>query len=269
MDKILVIDDDISTGEILKIGLETDGRYQVFLENRGSHGHAAARKHRPDLILLDIIMPDRNGFDVLKELKSDNNTRGIPVIMLTALDTDDAMLKSTKLYNDGYIVKPIAINTLKERIDSVLKLFKKEPQEEPQDTDAAKETKTRSVKILVVDDSKSICDLLDSFLTPRGYKVVTCSEPKNAPALLKSENPDIVMLDLVMSGLDGIEILKGIKERSPKTRVIMVTGIVDQAVIDEAMALKADDVIIKPFSMDQLCATLSKHISLMRNEGAI
>ncbi|HTL49008.1 MAG TPA: response regulator [Verrucomicrobiae bacterium] len=83
--KILVVDDEEAFGEIVKLNLEFTGEYEVFTEKRGKEAVGAARRFRPDLIILDVLMPDMDGPTVLKELKKDKELKDIPVVFLTAL----------------------------------------------------------------------------------------------------------------------------------------------------------------------------------------
>jgi len=73
----------------------------------------------PDAILLDIIMPGKNGFEVLKILKNDPKTFSIPIIMLTAIETDEAQLTAVGLYAEDYLMKPVSSETLKNKIKEV------------------------------------------------------------------------------------------------------------------------------------------------------
>jgi two-component system OmpR family response regulator len=120
MKKILIIDDEKDFGFFVKQNLELVGGYSVIVTTGGKDGIAAALRYKPDLILLDVIMPQMSGFEVLQTLKDGTATTMIPVIMLTAVDTDEAKEKALGLYNEDYIVKPVAISELKAKIDAVL-----------------------------------------------------------------------------------------------------------------------------------------------------
>ena len=85
--KILIIDDEVGFTEVAKLNLEETGNYEVRIENRGSQGLAAAREYKPDVILLDIIMPDMDGGQVADQIKDDDLVRGTPIIFLTAVVT--------------------------------------------------------------------------------------------------------------------------------------------------------------------------------------
>lgn len=118
--RILIIDDEKDFCFFVKANLEQLGGYEVIMAASGETGLAAAREVRPDLVLLDIMMPGLSGFDVLKRLKSDVATMGIPVLMLTARGDAASQQEAVRLYDDDYLVKPIQAEELKERIERVL-----------------------------------------------------------------------------------------------------------------------------------------------------
>ncbi|MDD5354181.1 MAG: response regulator, partial [bacterium] len=89
-------------------------------EYKGADGVKTAMEFDPDLILLDIILPDKDGFDVLKDLKENEKTKSIPIIMLTALKSDPVKFKAATLYAEEFMVKPVTVRMLVEKIEEVL-----------------------------------------------------------------------------------------------------------------------------------------------------
>jgi len=118
--KILIIDDEVDFGHFIKVNLENARKCKVFTSNNGLDGIETALKKQPDLVLLDIMMPKMNGFEVLKTLKKNVNTASIPVVMITALDTEEPKMKAFESYSQDYLVKPISINELVIKIDEIL-----------------------------------------------------------------------------------------------------------------------------------------------------
>jgi len=119
--KILIIDDEDDFCNIVKENLELRGSYEVYTTTSGKEGLKLAKKVKPDLILLDIRMPEMDGFQVLERLKKEKDTMVIPVIMLSALDDDSSKVKGSQLYNEMYLTKPIKIVDLISSIEEVLK----------------------------------------------------------------------------------------------------------------------------------------------------
>jgi DNA-binding response OmpR family regulator len=119
--KILIIDDEENFCRLVKMNLELIGDFQVDIATNGKKGVKLAKRIKPHLILLDILMPQMDGFEVLKELKKDRNAMSIPVVMLSARDDEAAKLKAAQLYDELYITKPIEVPDLKAKIEEVLK----------------------------------------------------------------------------------------------------------------------------------------------------
>jgi len=118
--KILIIDDEKDFCYFVKKNLEAISNYEIVVANKGKKGIQIARKEKPDLILLDIMMPGIDGFEVLKRLKGNEKTQRIPVIMFTAKNEDEAKIKASGLYCDDYIVKPVENVVLRAKIHKVL-----------------------------------------------------------------------------------------------------------------------------------------------------
>lgn len=123
--KILIIDDEINFCALLKINLELIGDYSVIITASGKEGIQFAEQNRPDLILLDLIMPKMDGVEVLKTLKGNDKTSSIPIIMLTGMGDEESQNKVIGLYDVDYIVKPVDIEVLKSKIVKLLAEFKK------------------------------------------------------------------------------------------------------------------------------------------------
>lgn len=118
--KILIIDDETAFTRVVKLNLEATGKYIVFVENQSNRAVATAKKVNPDIILLDILMPAIDGFEVLELLKKDLPTISIPVVMLTAVMSDEAKAVASRLYDESYIEKPITAQALEKEIEKVL-----------------------------------------------------------------------------------------------------------------------------------------------------
>lgn len=120
MKKILTIDDEEDFASFMKMNLELRGDYEVDTAFNGEDGLRLAEKNGPDIVLLDISMPQMDGFEVLKRLRKNVKTKAIPVIMVTARSDDAAMMKALKLHDAGYIIKPVKIEELEEKIETAL-----------------------------------------------------------------------------------------------------------------------------------------------------
>lgn len=113
--RILLVDDEPSFTRMLRLNLEKTGAYEVREENRGAQGLAAAREFKPDLILLDVIMPDADGGDVAAQIKADKNLKDTPIVFLTAVVTKK---EEGLIGGRPFIAKPVSA---KELIDCIEK----------------------------------------------------------------------------------------------------------------------------------------------------
>ncbi len=115
--RVLVVDDDIKTVELVKLYLNRDG-YRVLTAYDGNEALELARKNQPDLIVLDLMLPGINGLDICRILRQESE---VPIIMLTALTTDDDRLKGLELGADDYVTKPFSPRELAARVRAVLR----------------------------------------------------------------------------------------------------------------------------------------------------
>ena len=121
----------------------------------------------------------------------------------------------------------------------------------------------KKTKILVVDDEAHICEFAKRFLTRRNYDVCTAEDATAAIELVKKENPAIVLLDINIGSVSGLDVLKEIKVMNNEMKVIMVTAHEDMSTIVEAKNLGADDYITKPFTGETLERMILQKISLL------
>jgi CheY-like chemotaxis protein len=120
--RILIIDDEVNFTKLIKRNLELGGQYEVRAENSGRLGLAAAKEFKPDLIFLDILMPDMDGTEVGFQLESDTETKGIPVAYLTAIVNKEEVERSKGcIAGRPFIAKPVSAEELIDYIEKKLK----------------------------------------------------------------------------------------------------------------------------------------------------
>ena len=110
--RILIVDNDINSTHLVKVLLEKTGRYLVFEENDPIRAHQTARNFRPDVILLDIVMPEIDGGDVAARLGNDPELCRTPIIFLTALVTEAEAKSGLEIDGHSFLAKPINISEL-------------------------------------------------------------------------------------------------------------------------------------------------------------
>ena len=120
-------------------------------------------------------------------------------------------------------------------------------------------------KILVVDDEIDVCDFVKHFFEERNFLVLTALNGTEAIRLVRKENPDIILLDVRMNGIDGIETLRRIKEVNKKAKVIMVTAIDDSEKISVASKLGAVHYVTKPLVLEELESVVASYSKEVKN----
>ena len=118
-------------------------------------------------------------------------------------------------------------------------------------------------RVLVVDDEAEGVELLREFLSAKGYEVITASDGDEALRKVKEERPHLILLDIQMPKMDGLEVLRRLREIDKEVGVIMITGVNEQEIARQAMALGAFDYIVKPLDLPYLEQSLWYKISMM------
>lgn len=127
MNKILVIDDDVAINELIKVNLELNG-YNVLQAYDGTTGFAIAKQELPDLIILDVMMPEVDGYTVAQRIRQNPTTEETPILMLTALSQLNDKVKGFNIGVDDYLVKPFEMEELQVRVKALLKRSRKIPE---------------------------------------------------------------------------------------------------------------------------------------------
>ncbi len=199
---ILAIDDDPNTIYLLQENLGEAG-YQVMAALNADEGLELARKHLPYAITLDIKMPTKDGWQVLHELKVDDLTKDIPVILLTVIDKKAL---GYRLGADDYLVKPLDEEAVLAALNRI----------------AQSRKGAAPKRILVVDDDPDVIDLVRQLLAGTGYELENAIDGLDALEIVVKNKPDIILLDLLMPGLDGFGFIEQLRQRPDFDQVPIV-----------------------------------------------
>ena len=121
-EKILVVDDEENIAELISYNLTSNG-YKVIIANNGNDAVKLAVEEKPNLILLDLMIPGKDGYDVCKDIRSNSEIRNTPIIMLTAKSEELDKILGLELGADDYITKPFSVRELLARVNAVLRRF--------------------------------------------------------------------------------------------------------------------------------------------------
>lgn len=253
-EKILISLGDINLSNILVQKLKTLG-YLCEVSQNGKNVIDRMRMFKPDLLLIDTTLPNKNGYDILNEKSFDRDITKIPVIIVSNSGSPVQMrqIPSTPSIKD-YVVKSHI--EPEEVIEKVLKVFGKDPNVM---------SKTRNVtgaskKVLWVEDDKLLSTILSKKIETTGYILLKANGDKEAFKYLESEIPDIIVLDIMLPEMSGFDILQKIKmnENFKKIPVIMLSNLSKQADIEKAKMLGANKFIVKAaVSLDEIIHEIS------------
>jgi PAS domain S-box-containing protein len=195
---ILAIDDDAAARDLLQRLLSKEG-YHAIAAASGEEGLRLARAHSPDAILLDVRMPEMDGWEVLTQLKSDPDLADIPVVMVSI---EDERASLCALGAVDYLVKPID----SERLLAILQPYQTEPS---------------ATSVLVVEDNPGNRDMICRQLTKAGWNVLEAQNGLQALSVIQKQQPGVILLDLMMPKMDGFEFIRQLRQH-PQWRSLPV-----------------------------------------------
>ncbi len=232
---VLVVDDEEGARELLRNHLEREGYRVVFAED----GHSArimAREYNPEVITLDILMPDQSGWEVLAQLKQDPLTAHIPVIEVSVLEENNIGLSLGAV---DYLVKPVEGGRLRRALQRAV---------------------TSATDILVIEDHESDAELLRALLEPEGFNVYHASDGMSGLQMVEQLKPALVLVDLMLPGMSGFEVIERLRENPNLAGVPIVVISAKELTAEESAFLNGtvERVIAKAqFSRDSFLAEVN------------
>ena len=239
---IVVVEDSETQAFRLRILLEEQG-WEVSIAGAAEAALAALGDPLPDLILCDYNLPGMRGDEFCRRIRTNLNTRGIPILMITSSAPDTVEIQSLKSGADGYVSKSESIEILIVRIRALLR---KAPAQGAALN--SHDSAFGAARLLAIDDSSTYRAFLDAELRSQGYEVETASSGEEGLSRLANEKFDCVLVDLQMAGMDGLEVCQQIAAIQSLNRgipVIMVTGAAQPGDLNRALQAGADDFVLK------------------------
>jgi signal transduction histidine kinase/DNA-binding response OmpR family regulator len=238
---VLVVDDEPEVLAAMRGTLEGEG-LSVLTASSAAEGGDLASQRQPNLILLDLLLPDRSGLDLLRALKEDPGTRHIPVLVVSIANDGP---KALSLGAAECLMKPVDRGTI---INVVGRLIADSGSGQP--------------TVLVVDDERDTVEFIGETLRAEGFQVNVAYDGRQALESMTRLRPDLVLLDVMMPELSGFEVLEamGRDERTAGIPVVVLTARGDDVDARRGLALGARKYVSKPFDVRALMAEVRRHI---------
>lgn len=233
---ILIIEDEPFLAEMYKVKFESIG-YHVLTADNGEQGIALMRKEKPDLVLLDVIMPVMDGYSLLKIVRSDPELKSQLIVIFSNLGQDEEIVKGLQLGADDYLVKSNLTPTeLTKKLETVLAKGKSDKAET-----------VKPIHVLLIEDVRDIIDIYTRRFDHEGFVCQVAENGAWGLKLAQTSPFDVILLDLMMPALNGLDALSTLRA-TPKlkaTPIVVLTNSAEPHDIEAAKRAGATDVFIK------------------------
>ena len=246
--RIVLVEDDDAIRHLVKMSLESIGGHEVLALSSGAQALAEACRFEPDLLVLDVSMPEMDGPQTLVALRQQSGLLRVPVVFLTANTQGKDVARYRAIGAADVIAKPFNPVHLCERVAAVLSPA----------PDAPVVLHSRG-SALIVEDDPSILFLLDFILAQQGYRVIDAYDGDSGlQAINDGSVTDIVILDIKLPGIDGLQLLERLRsmDRWHGVPVMMLSAEGDEHSVARALNAGANDYLVKPFDPTELVARL-------------
>jgi two-component system cell cycle response regulator len=265
--KILIVDDDQISIKMLESVLASD-KYEILIAHNGKDALEQAFAQLPDLILLDVLMPEIDGFEVTRTIKRDPRTKDTPIILVTSLNDPENKAIGLEAGAEELLNKPVQSAELSARVNSMLRLKQYRDQLSirtmtglsysniPKLKEEVYRSKEETPLILLVEDSEVDAEIVKNALKDQPFKLKVVSRGHDAFGLVRQENVDLVLLDVILPDIDGFEVCRRLKEDHKDVQVVIVTCLDDLESKIKGVELGADDFLVKPIVKRELNARI-------------
>lgn len=241
---VVVVEDDPDLREAYAVYLEGEG-FSVARAANGLEALLQIKRARPTSVVLDLLTPRLGGLEALRRIKAFDSS--IQVVVVTGAEDPAVTRQAQALGASAILQKPVAPEILRSALTAAA----------PSAPTARAKATAPAGRVLVVDDEADVRELLEDFLAPKGYRTRSVADGTAALREVMREAPDLVLLDIDLPGLNGIEALRAIRGIAREVKVIMISGKASLDTAKLALAYGAFDYIAKPFDLDHLSEVIA------------
>ncbi|NJR59493.1 MAG: response regulator [Cyanobacteria bacterium CRU_2_1] len=251
---LIVEDSEIAANQVARYLQEIGAK--TLIHPLGEGVLDAIQQSQPSVIILDLLLPDQSGLDVLAALKANPLTQSIPVIVISVIDERSRCLE---LAASEYILKPIS----RQKFQYALRRAMTEPRSSMEQT-ALIVTQTKpsqSPLILLAEDNEANITTITDYLQAHGLQVALARNGLEAVHMAKQQSPDLILMDIQMPEMDGLEATRRIRsEVTTEVPIIALTALAMPGDREQCLAAGATEYITKPVSLKQLANVIAKYL---------
>lgn len=263
MSKILIVDDERVFCDLLQALMKSHG-HEVFTAYNGKEALEQFKLNRPQFTLLDLRMPEMDGIETLRQIRAIDQKAA--VMILTAWGSDDLEQQARRLGATDFLSKAISLEAIVASMDRGLK----SPQAPatsapPAETKPAQPGIPETDAVFLVEGNT---DTRNTFVRVLGQHGITIRAAKDGPTLLSmldKERPPLIVLDMDLSGMKGLDVLRKMREKNYTGGIVIMTAGQDEKLLKEALKLGSLDILGKPLEPERLMLAIQVGLVLIRN----
>ncbi|MDA8131420.1 MAG: response regulator [Elusimicrobia bacterium] len=258
---IMVADDDTEFSDLVKMFLEAND-YRPVVVNDPLLVLRRLKENKPDALLLDVMMPGKDGFAIMEEMQQHPETADIPIIVLSALRLDNYQERGVLTGLPEIVARDIPG-------DLLLKLVEEQTRDEAPAPAGGEAPKSDRPRVLMADDQTELLYLMKEMVEFAGFEVITATDGVEAMQAVFETNPDIIVLDYSMPRKNGLEVAQDLKNNPlfAHIPIIIVTAYGEKQAKLKGLGMGIDDYLIKPVDADELVARI--RMILKRNRQVL
>lgn len=263
--KLLIVDDEPLNIKQLTAYLPDD-KYEIIEAYGGEEALKKVATEYPDLIMMDIMMPEINGYEVTKILKNNPVTWSIPIILITSLDSQESKPKGLdEVGADELLNRPVNETELLARINSMLRLkqHREQLKVRTQSMETFPDRVSKEVSpgrerelptVLLVEDNEKDIRLIQNYLRGEPYNIILARNGEDAIYLVQKKKVDLILLDIILPNINGFEVASRLKEteETKNIHIVFITAVHDEESKIKGIELGTSDFLTKPLDSREL-----------------
>ena len=274
--RVLVVDDILPNVKLLEAKL-TSEYYEVMTATSGKEALEKVKETSPDLVLLDVMMPGMDGFEVCQRIKTDPEVSHIPVVMVTALTDSADRVRGLEAGADDFLSKPLNDTALMARVRSLVRLKMTVDEWRSREITATQlgvagehanvmMEPVEDARVLVVEDQNFDAEKFTEALSTDNDDVTVCTSGADAMAKIAEKEYDLLVISLNLENEDGLRLVSHLRssERTRQIPILMIGGQDDMPRTAHGLEIGAHDYILRPVDRNEILARVRTQIRRKR-----